>query len=218
MLRTQNRPIASGKISAQMVWIVSLLMTATGTLLLAFLSYASAILGLATLIWYLFVYTKLKRITPLAVIPGSVVGALPILIGFTAAGAPIVYPTGIFLGLFVFIWQIPHFWLLVIFYGNDYEQAGYPTLYRVFTEYQIRLWTLGWIIGAALIALAIPLFGMVSSKITIWGITTIYLILIILASILLLQKKSNLRMLFHLINLFMVLVLLMVMFERIGMF
>ena len=89
--------------------------------------------------WYNAVYTPLKKVFSLAIIPGSLVGALPPLAGWVAAGGDILDPKIILISSFFFVWQIPHFWILLLIYGKDYDKGGFPTLTNVFSERQLKI-------------------------------------------------------------------------------
>lgn len=159
MPRTSARPLPSGRISPNMALIVSLLMIFTGALLLwTFTSPEALLLGLLTVFWYNGVYTPLKKITPLAVIPGALIGALPPAIGWVAAGGDLFAPFLLALALLFFIWQIPHFWLLLLKFGKEYEQAGYPSLTTRYSNRQIGRFTYFWLIATAVSCMVIPLF------------------------------------------------------------
>ncbi|MFZ4402453.1 MAG: protoheme IX farnesyltransferase, partial [Bacteroidales bacterium] len=129
MARTKNRPIPTGKISINQAWIVSTIFVVVGLLLLYFIfNEITALLGFVNLIWYNLIYTNLKRVTSFAVVPGSLVGAIPAFMGWTAAGGSVFETTIVFIAFFMFIWQIPHFWLLMLKYGKEYEEAGFKTI------------------------------------------------------------------------------------------
>ena len=119
-------------------------------------------MGLLNLVWYNFVYTLLKRRTPFAIVPGSLVGAIPPAIGWAAAGGSLLDPQIIIIAFFFFIWQIPHFWLLLLVMDQDYQQAGFPTLTQIFNHAQLSRITFIWIVSTAVTGLLIPLFGIVS--------------------------------------------------------
>jgi protoheme IX farnesyltransferase len=164
MSRTKNRPIPSGKISKfeALIWSVSFIFI--GSLFLFFTSGLAATSGgLLAMIWYNFIYTPLKRITPYAFIPGSVIGAIPPLTAWVAAGRSIFEIEGITLGFFFFIWQIPHFWLLYLKYHSQYSEAGFPKSNLSADNFNTRLITLIWIVATAVSALMLPLFGVVNS-------------------------------------------------------
>jgi protoheme IX farnesyltransferase len=133
MPRTSNRPIPIGTISPFYALLISLVLILFGALILAIQSFNAFYLGLFTLLWYNGVYTLLKKKTALAIVPGSLVGALPPVIGWVAAGGGILDPKVLSLALFMFIWQIPHFWILMLIYDDQYKEAGYPTLSNIFS-------------------------------------------------------------------------------------
>ncbi|MDX9883809.1 MAG: protoheme IX farnesyltransferase [Prolixibacteraceae bacterium] len=155
MPRTKNRPIPSGRISTWAALGVSLGFFAAGMsiLIVNFIPIAF-IASFLTLLSYNAVYTPLKKITAFAVVPGSLVGALPPYIGWLAAHGSISDTRIFWVALFFFIGQIPHFWLLLLMFGKEYSLAGYPTLRTIFSESQIKRLSFTWIlatIGSALI-------------------------------------------------------------------
>src|SRR6185369_7286031 len=116
-------------------------------------AFLPPLLGVAALVWYLAVYTPLKRRTSLALPLGALCGALSPLIGWSLAGGdPADYRIIILAGL-IFIWQIPHFWLLQERHEADYRRAGFPLA-------TVRHGVLGlWIVALAAAALMLPAFG-----------------------------------------------------------
>jgi len=162
MNRTKGRPIPSGKISSTTALIISWILIFSGSLILLLgANYLALVFGLLNLVWYNFVYTLLKRKTPFAIVPGSLVGAIPPIIGWVAAGGSLLDPQIIIIAFFFFIWQIPHFWLLLLVMDKDYQQAGFPTLTQIFNHAQLSRITFIWIIATAVTGLMIPLFGIV---------------------------------------------------------
>jgi len=159
MQRTMHRPIPSGSISPTDALFVSSIFIITGILIL-YLSFGfiPAILGILNVVWYNLIYTNLKRITPFAVVPGSLVGAVPVLIGWTAAGGYMFETTIVFIAFFLFIWQIPHFWLLMLKYGKEYEQAGFPTINQSICPENLKKIILSWVLSTSAFSIAIPLF------------------------------------------------------------
>ncbi len=146
MERTKNRPIPTGKIKNEHSVILFSILLGLGTVILGITGINPCLLGIANIILYNFLYTPLKRITSLAVIPGALVGAVPPLIGFVAAGGQPGNITIISFSLFMFLWQLPHFWLLLIRYRKDFMAAGIKTPFNNLNESQIKLiifiWTL----------------------------------------------------------------------------
>jgi len=162
MNRTSNRPIPSKRITEQNALLVSLFLIVSGSFILFFGAGELALgLGLLNFIWYNFVYTLLKRKTPFAIIPGSLVGAIPPAVGWVAAGGYLFDPQIIIISFFFFIWQIPHFWLLLLIFDEDYKQAGLPTLTQIFEKKQLARITFIWVVATAVTSLLIPLFGLV---------------------------------------------------------
>ncbi len=167
MNRTKNRPIPAGDIDASSAFVYAAVLTLTGSAVIYLSANLTAlILGLIALVWYNLIYTPLKRVNSLAVIPGSVIGAIPPVIGWAATGRGIFEVEILTLALFFFIWQIPHFWLLLLLFGEDYEKAGFPTLTQVFNKQQLSRITYIWILGLAISGLLIPLFDLSASYFT----------------------------------------------------
>ena len=164
MPRTQGRPLPTHKMtkSTASQLIVLFVTAGTGILLLGTNLIATAI-GLLTLVWYNTVYTPLKKITAFAVVPGSMVGALPPIAGWAAAGGFIFDKFIILVAFFFFIAQIPHFWLLLLKYGNEYEKAGLPSLTTIFNSRQMRSLTFVWFAATAVTALLIPFYGIMQN-------------------------------------------------------
>ncbi len=128
MLRTRERPLPAGRLGVPEARAFGALLSASG---LAFLFWAcgalSAAVAFATWASYLFVYTPLKRRTPLATLVGAVPGALPPVIGWTAASGRLE-PGAFILFAIVFLWQVPHFLAIAWLYRDDYARGGFPML------------------------------------------------------------------------------------------
>lgn len=151
MKRTRNRPIPSGKIKPSAVVVIALLEIIGGTILIYTGSgFVAAFLGFLAFVWYNLVYTPLKKITSFAVIPGSVIGAIPPMVGWVAGGGSLLDPALFVLAFFFFMSQVPHFWLLMLHYGDDYNAAGFPVINNVLTYTQIKRVTFVWIVATAL--------------------------------------------------------------------
>lgn len=171
MERTKHRPLPSKRISENMVILISGILVMSGTVILYLSAGLIAIsLGLLNLFWYNAVYTPLKKKTAMAIIPGSLVGAIPPAVGWVAGGGHIADPQLFMLAFFFFIWQIPHFWLLVLVLNKDYETAGFPTLSQKFSQEQLTRITFMWIVATAVTSILIPLFGLVQNQIINLGL------------------------------------------------
>ena len=108
-------------------------------------STGAALVALATLVTYALIYTPLKRRTSLATVVGAVPGALPPLIGWSAAGGSLLGAAPWSLFLLMFLWQLPHFLAIAWMYREDYARAGLPMLpvvdpQGVLTSRQAVLW------------------------------------------------------------------------------
>jgi heme o synthase len=146
MKRTSNRPIPSKRISRKNALFASLLFFSAGSILLLTAGLAPFLLGVLNAFLYNVVYTKLKKITPFSIIPGALVGAIPPLIGFSASGASFLNTNIIGFSLFMFLWQLPHFWLIIIKYGEEYNAAGFATIAKYLNDKQIRNLIFFWVL------------------------------------------------------------------------
>jgi protoheme IX farnesyltransferase len=216
MNRTNSRPIPSGRLSPQNALIISLLFILAGSILLSINSLYTMLLGLFTLLWYNAVYTPLKQKTAIAILPGSLVGALPPVIGWVASGGSIIDPKILALASFMFIWQIPHFWLLLLMYDDQYKEAGFPTLSKIFTFNQITKITFLWISILVFSSIVFYFSGLsitfLSNILLIFaGLTTLFLS----SSVIKARKKEIFCKKFLLINAYVLLVLIVISIENI---
>jgi protoheme IX farnesyltransferase len=128
MRRTARRPLASGRIEPFSALWFGISLTVFGAIDLAISTNAFAsLLAILTLLAYLFLYTPLKRKTPLCTLIGAIPGAAPPLIGCAAACGHLD-PKAWVLFAMVFLWQFPHFMSIAWMYREDYERAGYLVL------------------------------------------------------------------------------------------
>ncbi len=171
MERTKKRPIPSGRISSTGALLFAFLISAAGSILLYISTGMEGMgLGLLALLWYNAIYTPLKRKTPFAVVPGAVIGSIPPLVGWVAGGGLLTDPRAIFMAFFFFIWQVPHFWLLMLKFGEEYKKAGFPSITSVYSTRQIKNITFIWIVATAVTAMMLPAFQVVQSKYIIAGL------------------------------------------------
>jgi len=128
MPRTKDRPIPSGRISILHAFVVGVLLTYSGLSTLAFgANPAAAGVSLCTILLYVFVYTPLKPRTTFNTFIGAIVGALPPLLGWTAAVGTLTGGAWIMASI-LFFWQIPHFLALAWRYKDEYEHGGFTML------------------------------------------------------------------------------------------
>ena len=140
MKRTANRPLPSGRMTTGQALVLSLVMGIAGTYTLVTLNFMAGLISLFSIFLYAFVYTPLKRKSPIAVFVGAFPGALPPLIGYYAAfsqddlallsqqnpAAILVIPLVLF--AIQFVWQFPHFWAIAWVLDEDYKRAGFRLL------------------------------------------------------------------------------------------
>lgn len=126
MARTQNRPLATGLVTPQSAALFATALAATGTLLLALFTHPlPTLLALLGLFSYLALYTPLKYRTPHATLIGSIAGALPPVVGYTAT-THTLDATALLLFLLLVFWQMPHFYAIALYRMKEYAAASIP--------------------------------------------------------------------------------------------
>ena len=140
MRRTARRPIVAGRIKPVPALIFGTILSSAGVLYLAItVRPAASVIALLTICGYLFLYTPLKRRTPLCTLIGAVPGAMPVLIGYVAAaGKPDTRAWLLF--TILFLWQFPHFMAIAWMYREDYARAGFEVLPRGSKKAQFAGW------------------------------------------------------------------------------
>lgn len=140
MRRTAARPLPSRRLASGPALAAGLLLSALGLGVLAAVGFAPAVVSLATIAVYTLIYTPLKPVTPLNTLVGAIPGALPPLIGWTAAATgnalhgsgagfhALAEPGGWCLFLLMLVWQIPHFLAIAWMYRDDYARGGHRML------------------------------------------------------------------------------------------
>jgi protoheme IX farnesyltransferase len=128
MRRTAQRPLPSGRLDPDvgLLWAVALAVAGVSWLALA-VNLLTALLGALTLAGYVFVYTPMKRLSSLSTVVGAIPGAVPPMMGWTAA-RDVLEPGAWALFGILFLWQLPHFLAIAWMYRADYERGGMPML------------------------------------------------------------------------------------------
>jgi protoheme IX farnesyltransferase len=130
MRRTARRPLAAGRLRPEPALRFGIVLSVMGGIYLAVAVNAFAsLLASVTLVSYLFIYTPLKRMTPLCTLVGAFPGAMPPLIGWAAATGTLS-PQAWILYAMLYLWQFPHFMSIAWIYREDYARAGYLVLPR----------------------------------------------------------------------------------------
>lgn len=201
MPRTKDRPIPSGKITPGFALAVALAYFAAGAIVLTLhFPVVALIASIVTLISYNGFYTPLKKYTAFAVVPGSLVGALPPYIGWLAAGGDLLDPTIFLVAIFFFIGQIPHFWLLLLMFGKQYKLAGYPSLNDLFSDNQIKRLSYTWILSTIAAALVIALQVLIGRTVIFILLFYIFYLLFSTTTQLLVKKNLSVRPTFFKLN------------------
>lgn len=157
MRRTCTRPLACGTLSPRAGMMAGFLLSTGGLfILLTGNGTTAALLGLTTTVWYLIVYTPLKRSSSLAVIAGTPCGAIPPLIGWIAAGADPLDPRPLALVLLMVLWQVPHYWLLALPDRDELLRVGFKVLPNKLSSHQLLSISHFWILGMISATLLLP--------------------------------------------------------------
>ena len=171
MKRTAMRPLPTGQLSVTEAILFMVLLAVSGLALLGlYFNMLTAALSLLGLVLYGFVYTPLKRISPICVFVGAIPGGLPPLIGWAAATGVLGAEAWILFGI-QFIWQFPHFWAIAWVLDEDYKKAGFKMLpmeggKNLKTAIQIMIYTLV-LIPLSLLPLQFGMTGTTSALIAV---------------------------------------------------
>tara|TARA_Y100000816_G_scaffold157296_1_gene112256 strand:- start:224 stop:1099 length:876 start_codon:yes stop_codon:yes gene_type:complete len=163
MNRTSKRPLVMGHISDRQAIIFSVLLYASGSImLLNFTNFLTWLLTTLTFIFYGFIYTKyLKYMTSQNIVIGGLAGAMPPLLGWSAITNSIE-PNALLLVLIIMVWTPPHFWALAVYRVEDYSEAEVPMLPVqkgvAFTKQHILLYTF-LLIACTMLPYAVQMFG-----------------------------------------------------------
>ena len=222
MQRTRGRPLARGEVSsrAALAQAAVLILAGTTGLLLAGGSAALPVTGLIAVAFYNGIYTPLKRTTVLAIIPGAVCGTLPVLMGWMAAGgggegglgSPKLWLLMVILG----VWQLPHYWLVVLAHREDYRSSGLPSMLGILSVEQLRTLVLVWVAAFAVLTLSLPLYRVILSQIAAWALLANALVLASVLGASLRGGGEGYRRLFRCLNLSLALVMSVILIEGIA--
>ncbi len=217
MNRTRLRPLPSSKITRKTGFFIAFFLSVIGlTLLFLTGGFVVLLLGVFTFFWYNLFYTPLKKRTALAVIPGALVGTIPPAIGWVSAGGHITDTSLWVFNLFIFIWQVPHFWLLMMIYENDYRKAGFPVLTDILDISKSRRITFVWIIALVISCIMIPIFNNINNPLIFLSLIVAGLWLIWRTKELLnkYNQSHNYSFTFRLVNVYVLVTVLLISLDR----
>jgi len=218
MNRTKFRPIPSGRVEPMTVLLISLMLLITGSgILILFTNIQTLVLGLLAFIWYNGIYTLIKKKMIFAIIPGSIVGAIPPLAGWAATTNTIFDINILYVALYFFIWQIPHFWLLLLIYGKNYERGGFPVLTNKFKEKTIVLVTFIMLVVTVAIAAVLPAFNLINYPVSVYILWSVCLLMLVVTIRFLKSDYSNKQILktFISINIFTLILITLLSIDKI---
>jgi len=168
MPRTMTRPLITGTIGIkEALAIVTALIGISMIVEYYVLGFLGVLIFAFVVFLYNGVYTPMKRVSAYAVFPGAILGMIPPMLCWMAAGQGLLQPYFFALAWFYFIWQIPHFWLLVLMYQKDYNKAKFPNMANVVGAQSLSRITYVWILLTIVSALIAVTFFMPKSNITL---------------------------------------------------
>lgn len=168
--RTRKRPLPSGRLRPRSALVAALLLIGIGSAVLTLSHTATGAIGLLAMCTYNFLYTPLKRTTLWALLPGVVCGMLPPLMGWVAAGgSPLRFEIVLLMVLFA-VWQIPHFWLLILGHDDEFSSKLTLKLAKGLALFQIERILMVWISCLGILILCLPLAGLIHAP---WTITAL---------------------------------------------
>ncbi|SMO70443.1 protoheme IX farnesyltransferase [Saccharicrinis carchari] len=220
MPRTVNRPLPSGLMNKGLAVSIILFFVMAGSLCLYPFGGYAVLWGWIGLFWYNFIYTPMKTRSAFSVFPGAVVGAIPPIAGWVAAGGSILDARIHFLAFFFFLGQMPHFWLLVLKYKDQYKKAGFPVITDVLNKKQVIRINLVWFLATYISALFLPVFNMLDHRFIIWPLTISCIAMIVWTLKITMQANkdghsTHLRKLFVYFNSFYLWVMILIYMDQI---
>jgi heme o synthase len=211
MKRTMNRPIPRQNITPRQALFIAVILILSGLIILLFTGILPALLGVIAILLYNLIYTKLKKISLASVIPGALVGAIPPLIGYTSAGGLLPQKEILMFSAFMFLWQLPHFWLILVRYNDDYLKAGFKTFSEGFSRSHIRMLVLAWVILTTLLLVIFSVKGLVFTGIlnSLLIILNLFFILLFCSLLFGKDESRSAKAAFILINSFSLMVMIL---------
>lgn len=216
MPRTKRRPLPSGRIKPGHALFFSIMLISLGLLVLLLAGNMMVpLLGLTAVFWYNGAYAYLKKRSAFAAVPGALVGAIPPAMGSIAGGGRLGDPAVIYLCFFFFVWQVPHFWLLIVDRGEEYRNAGLPSMTGLFTSTQLARIIFVWICATAVSCLFVAGTG-VSLSPLVYFLVFASSLWIIASGIRLLhrERRYSFTVTFRKINVYMFLVMTLLSADR----
>jgi len=198
MDRTVDRPLVQKRMTVNEAVLIAGLCSVVGISALAIINPLTGLLAMISLLVYAFVYTPLKRHSTIAVAVGAIPGALPVLIGCTAASGTLTM-LGLLLFAVQFLWQFPHFWAIGYVSKDDYDKAGFKLLPIEDGKIDRKLGLHASIYAAILVVTSFMLFYVPSLSVIAVAICIIFSVAYLIFSInfhIKFDRKSALQLMF----------------------
>jgi len=168
MPRTMSRPLVTGLIGIkEALAIITALIGVSMIVEYNVLGFFGVVIFACVVFLYNGIYTPMKRVSAYAVFPGAILGVIPPMVCWMATGQDLFQPSFLVLAWFYFIWQIPHFWLLVLMYQKDYNKAKFPNMANVLGAQSLSRVTYMWILLTIISALLVVVFFIPKSSFTL---------------------------------------------------
>ncbi len=202
MSRTRTRPLVLGQITKGTAAALApaLMLGGLVVLFLVSRSFIAPAFGLLALLLYNGVYTPLKKSSIWAIVPGALCGALPPYIGWLCGGGEVVgYIPAMLISLLI-LWQVPHFWLVLLRHKHDYLTGELPSLLLIFEEDRLKRFFVTWISGLAAVML---MFLVLYPCAVIWQLIIVLNCAGLVACfvyLLFVKRETNYRLLFAVLN------------------
>jgi protoheme IX farnesyltransferase len=220
--RTKGRPLPRKRIVPSWVLLFAWTMIVTGTAILLRGPFPgrAALLGLMAVFLYNGLYTPLKKKTSLALIPGVLCGLMPPLIGWVAADGDMAAPQIMILMVMWGLWQLPHFWLLILGNQQEYRESDIPNMLHLFTGSQLKKIILVWIFGFICTAFQLPMVNVLITPWLHWLLATGLLAMLSGVGYFLFIKSDfhNYPRLFHYLNYTMAFIITLILVDRYTIF
>lgn len=201
--RTRNRPLVTGRLSSKQALsaVLTLLLLGTGCLIIASHTLLVPLLGFLAVLMYNGLYTPLKQVSIFALLPGGIAGALPPLIGWTGVGGRLDAAPVIAVFVLFFLWQIPHFCMILLRNKKEYQAADSPNMVKVFSEKSLKNIAFVWILAFASVSLSLTIFPNLLEPFARWTVSLSSLVtVVVFANRLYLTNQPDYRRLFVFFN------------------
>jgi protoheme IX farnesyltransferase len=215
--RTKNRALPQNKISETSASVQAVLLITSGLMLVYLVGNAimPVVFSAVAIVLYNFIYTKMKIKTSMAIFPGALCGMLPPFIGSLVAGAHPFDLRIITVAILFGLWQVPHYFLIVLDHHDDYKQGNLPSILDIFTIASLNRIIFAWIMSISFLMLLLAPLNVISTTIAFKGLVlNAFCLVVFFAYRFFLVPETNYRKLFKILNASLMIMLLLVFADR----